>query len=198
MIEAIFCDLDGVLRHWDNSALFALEQQHDLPQGYLFRHAFQPAHVQPAITGKCSHQKWVDGVARAMREDVGAALAQDLCQAWQQSSFRIDEVLLTFLQQQAVPLYLVTNATDRLEADMAQTLVGDSMHVINSSVISVAKPAQEFYAVMLERAKVAARAALFIDDSLKNCQAAQALAIQVVHHHKREDTVQRVQEFMRG
>lgn len=81
---------------------------------------------------------------------------------------------------------------------MAQSPLGNAWQVINSSIIGVAKPAKGFYDAMLEHANVAARVALFVDDSLKNCQVAQALGIHAVHHQHSEDTMQRVQQFMQG
>ncbi len=61
-IAAVFCDLDGVIRHWDNSQLYDLERAYDLGQGFTFQHAFQPELLSPAITGAISDEKWRERV----------------------------------------------------------------------------------------------------------------------------------------
>ncbi len=76
------------------------------------------------------------------------------------------------------PLALLSNATDALEATLAEHgLAGLFQAVISSARAGVAKPDPASFALTLDALGVAASAALFIDDKARNIAAAEALGI---------------------
>jgi putative hydrolase of the HAD superfamily len=189
MIRTIFSDLDGVIRHWDNGQLFELETQYGLPKGYLFQCAFQPARLMPAITGAISHELWCSTLEQHLSVQTDASTAKALVRAWLASPFIIDYELLAELKRlfPQAALVLVTNATTDLLSSLKGTAVLAAIdEVVNSSAIGVAKPDAAFYKVALERAQTSADQALYIDDSLQNCEAARALGIRSIHFKDRE------------
>jgi len=77
---------------------------------------------------------------------------------------------------------LATNATSRLPRDLQKLgLSGLFYSVANSSEIGHAKPDREFFQAALSLAGIAAKNALFIDDTAENVAAAAALGI-AAHH----------------
>ena len=53
--------------------------------------------------------------------------------------------------------------------------------------LHLAKPQREIFEAVLQQADIKADETLFIDDSLKNCQAAEALGIHTYHNHHIND-----------
>jgi putative hydrolase of the HAD superfamily len=51
----------------------------------------------------------------------------------------------------------------------------------------LAKPQREIFEAVLQRADIKAGETLFIDDSLKNCEAAQLLGIHTYHNQQIND-----------
>jgi putative hydrolase of the HAD superfamily len=43
--DALLCDVDGVLRHWDREAVAELEREHGLPSGNIAGIAFEPGRL---------------------------------------------------------------------------------------------------------------------------------------------------------
>lgn len=61
--------------------------------------------------------------------------------------------------------------------------------VINSAEVGVKKPHVGIYQLMLEKLKVPAREVIFVDDTLENIQAAQALDLRTIHFQSTEQTI---------
>ena len=81
-----------------------------------------------------------------------------------------------------VRLVLVTNATSRLTRDLQAAGLSERFHaVVNSSEIGVAKPSPTYFRIALDHAGASPQAALFVDDTLANVEAASALGIRSHH-----------------
>jgi putative hydrolase of the HAD superfamily len=201
MIQTIFSDLDGVIRHWDNRRLFELETRCGLTKGYVFQCAFQPELLMSAITGKVGHEVWCRTVEQQLSAQTDVTTAKALVNAWLASPFSIDYELLGELNRlfPRAALVLATNATTDLLRSLATTglleLIDD---VVNSSDIGVAKPDSAFYKVALERTQSSAAQVLYIDDSLQNCEAARALEIYSVHFKDRETCLQELSNLAKS
>ena len=77
---------------------------------------------------------------------------------------------------------LITNATDRLRLDLQRLSLAEHFDfLINSSEVGVAKPNPEIFARALAMADTLPDEAIFIDDTLKNVQAAEKLGIRSHH-----------------
>jgi putative hydrolase of the HAD superfamily len=99
----------------------------------------------------------------------------------------VDEAVLALVSavRRRAPVVLVTNATTRLDADLARLGLGGAFDAVaNSSRIGAGKPEAEIFRAALAAAGVPPGAALFVDDSEGNVAAAQALGLR---GHRFED-----------
>lgn len=192
MKDTILIDFDGVLRHWSGTEVKDAETRLGLDSGALFAWAFSQELLSPAITGITSHEEWSERVHSKLARLYGDNIASQLITAWQSASWEID---FNFLQdlKELMPtrqLILVTNATSRLESDLKRAgLMSTFDGVVNSSQIGVAKPEHRFFEQALLVADSQAQNAIFIDDSLKNVNAARSLGIDSIHHRNAAETL---------
>lgn len=167
--RALLIDLDGVLRRWDPAVAAAVEQKYGLKPGVLAGTAMQDARLRPAITGRISHADWMAGVAEVLAEQVGdPQAARAAVDEWQSYRGEVAEEVLAFVGEvraAGVRVGLATNATDRLDADLAALgLVGEVDLVVNSSVVGVHKPTREYFHTACLALGAPAEQVLFVDD----------------------------------
>ncbi|GAA3855206.1 HAD-IA family hydrolase [Streptomyces sedi] len=193
--DALLCDLDGVLRHWDAGLAPRLEEEYGLAPGAFHGTAFRPERLLPAVTGAVTDEAWREAVAEDFAPACGSlARARALVAEWTDTPATVDpEVreLLTTVGRR-VPVVLVTNATSRLDADLASLgLTGLAHAVVNSSREGVAKPDAGIFRVAAGRAGVPAGRCLFVDDTPGHVTAARALGM-TAHHHRDNTSLRRV------
>ncbi|MGW0231363.1 HAD family hydrolase [Actinopolymorpha singaporensis] len=180
--DALLCDLDGVLRIWDPEHLAAPETANGLPAGALAAAAFAPDRLLPAITGQVSDEQWRAGVVDDLAERHGSrARALAAVDAWSAPAGRVDSDVLDLLDavRTHVPVVLVSNATTRLERDLAA--LGLTAHldaVVNTSRIGVVKPDPRVFRYAAALVGVDLSRCLFVDDQPGNVEAARALGMQ--------------------
>jgi putative hydrolase of the HAD superfamily len=176
--DAILCDLDGVVRHWDPAILADLEVAYGLATGTLATALFHPARLLPAITGQVSDAQWRAGIAEDLHDLCGSAVrARALVEAWSLPVGRVDTDVLAILAaaRAHVPVALVTNATTRLEDDLAALGLTDQVDaIVNTSRIGVAKPDPRVYQHAAAIVGVEPTRCLFVDDQAENVDAARA------------------------
>ncbi|MDT0266910.1 HAD family hydrolase [Streptomyces sp. DSM 44915] len=184
--DALLCDLDGVLRHWDTTSPPRLERAYGLPAGALTSAAFRPDRLVPAVTGQVTDEEWRAAVAADLAPACGTPeRARALVEAWSDTPGSVDPVVLAMLTEvrRRVPVVLVTNATTRLESDLAAlglTEVADA--IVNSARVRVAKPDPEIFRIAAERAGVPTGRCLFVDDTEGHVTAARELGMTAVWH----------------
>lgn len=181
-IKPIFFDLDGVLRHWDNSNLFTFEQNNNLPKGFLFKYAFQKDLLKKAVTGIIKHEAWFQQIYESLILDIDKDLSKSLLEVWEESPFTINKKLLieSRAEHPLAQFYLVTNATSRLDLDLQKTnLPIYFKRIFNSYEIGMAKPEEGLFRYVLEQVGLDAHESLFIDDSAVNCEGAEGLGFRV-------------------
>lgn len=190
----VLCDVDGVLRIWPSGGGMAeVDRAHGLPEGTLAATAFHPDHLLPAITGAVSDEKWRAGIAAALTDRCGSSnRARAVVADWTAIVPGVNEELAELLRRvrRAVPVLLVSNATSRLESDLAALGLDDcAAGVVNSSRVGVAKPDPEIYRVALERlgGEGPSDAVLFVDDSAENVAAARAAGLAGVRYRETND-----------
>lgn len=172
--DAVLCDLDGVLRHFDHAIQAEIEARYGLP---LMRTAFDPALIGPATLGLISEEEWAESIVVAMGGDERAKLAVAEFIA---VPFTVDEDVRALLAkaQERVPVVLVTNAMDTLEEHLARVgLTHFADAVVSSARVGVAKPDQRIYQIAAEVAGAAPERCLFVDDRLENVEAARSLGM---------------------
>jgi putative hydrolase of the HAD superfamily len=181
--DAVLCDIDGVLRLWPDHT--ELDLVHGLPPGTLAAAAFTPARLQPAITGQITDEQWRSAVATDIAAACGSTdTARNLVTAWADLMPRVDREVVALLAsiRDVTTVALVSNATTRLEQDLARQGLDNVAHtVVNTSRIGVAKPDQRVYRIAAEQADAPVHRCLFIDDTPANVTAARAAGMTALH-----------------
>lgn len=181
--RALVIDLDGVVRRWD--PLTDIEARLGLPAGAILSVAFEPDRLAAAITGRASDEHWRRGVAVELSERFGVDGAAAVA-AWAAPCGVVDVDVLEEVRRarRSVPVALLSNATSRLGADLERLGLSDAFDVVlNSAELGVAKPDPAVFAAVLARLDVTAGDCLFVDDSVRNVEAARAAGL-VAHHHR--------------
>lgn len=182
-ISTILCDIDGVIRRWE--PMEPIEAAHGAEAGVLARTAFAPELLEAAVTGACTDEQWRERIADRLSETIAPDVAQNLVARWSEPSGTLDADVVAWLDRARAGgrrVFLVTNATTRLDRDLAR--IGLLEHVdgvVNSSAIGVAKPDPAYYSTALEIADAAPAQCLFIDDLQPNVDAAIAAGITGIH-----------------
>jgi putative hydrolase of the HAD superfamily len=187
--DAVLCDIDGVLRHWPTTS--HIESSQGLPTGALAAAAFAPARLHPAITGEITDEQWRSAVAADLAEICGSPdRAHDAVTAWSHLVAGVDHEVVALLAKArtVATVALVSNATTRLERDLAQQGLGDVADVIvNTSRIGVMKPDARVYVTAAAQAGTAVHRCLFIDDTAANVAAAREVGMTALHYRQIED-----------
>ncbi|MDT0341874.1 HAD family hydrolase [Streptomyces litchfieldiae] len=192
--DAVLCDLDGVLRIWDPAAMPDLDRAHGLPAGTLARAAFRPERLTAAVTGTVTDEEWRAAVAGDLAAVCGGpAKARALVGAWTARPGRVDREMAALLARvrRRVPVILVSNATTRLEADLAALGLSPGGPaaafdaVVNTARVGWAKPDPRVYRIAAERAGAEPARCLFVDDTEGNVAAARALGMTGHHYRSR-------------
>jgi putative hydrolase of the HAD superfamily len=189
--DAVLCDIDGVLRHWPSDD--ALEQAHGLTPGAFAATAYAPQRLLPAITGEVSDEQWRASVAVGLVDEghcATLAAARAVVAQWTSTRPRVDENVLALLQMArgVMPVALVSNATSRLEADLADLGLAEfADDVVNTSRIGCAKPDPRVFEHAARHVGVPVERCLFIDDTWEHVESALGLGMSAVHFHEAAD-----------
>ncbi|WP_214416769.1 HAD family hydrolase [Sphaerisporangium fuscum] len=182
--DAVLCDFDGVLRHYDHTAQADIEARYGLP---LTRTAFDPALIGPATLGHVTEREWAESIAVALG---GGERARQAVAEFMEVPFWVDEEVRALLAkaQERMPVVLVTNATDTLEEHLDRLgLTYFADHVVSSARVGVAKPDPRIYRIAVDLAEVTPERCLFVDDRLENVEAARALGMTGLHFRAAAD-----------
>lgn len=190
--DAVLCDVDNVIRLYDPSELFRLERAAGVAEGTTTKLAFAPERVTPLLLGAIGHEEWADSIARGFDGQLPRESARALAAALVSSPFRADGAVVELLRrvrsQAGLPLVLVTNATLRLEGELASLGLSDlADHVVSSARVGLVKPDPRIFALAADLAGVAAERCLFVDDTAENVEAAVAGGMTGVHYREPAD-----------
>lgn len=202
--DAVLCDLDNVIRFYDETRVAKLERAAGLPEGATAEVAFATELDGPLLLGRITRQQWVESIADGL--GAGGRLprprAHELATAFAEAPFSADREVVSLLRRvraAGTPLVLVTNATLDLEDDLASLGLADlADHVVNSARVGVAKPDREIYEIAAGRAGAAPARCLFVDDRLENVEAAVALGMTGVHYRGPADLHEPLSSLLTG
>lgn len=178
--RALLTDFDGVLRRWPATNDRRAEAIGGLPLGSIAKAAFATDCVTPAIRGLITDSAWREATAVRLECLAAPERARAAVESWSCSVGEVvAEVHALYREaRRAVRLILVTNATDRLPADLKALGLTDAFDgVVNSSAVGHEKPREEIFAHALAVAEVEPHQALFVDDSPQNVAAAERLGL---------------------
>ncbi|MER5949042.1 HAD-IA family hydrolase [Streptomyces sp. NPDC001904] len=188
--DAVLCDVDNVIRFYDSSRLAELERAAGLDEGRTARVAFAPEVDLPLMRGEIGLGQWVESIVSGFAGRLPEERARELGRALADSPFRADAEIVALLRRvrAAVPLVLVTNATVRLEDDLASMGLSDlADHVVSSARLGVVKPDRKIYEIAASLVGVSFDRCLFVDDTEENVEAAVALGMTGVVYREPAD-----------
>jgi putative hydrolase of the HAD superfamily len=183
-VRAALWDADGVLQHlpagWEASMRPVVEGHiEDVP-------AFLAEAVElerPALLGEVS---WLDVLPGLLERWGLAHLYEDALRVWltivPQAEVR---ETVTALRAQGVRCYLATNQTEHRGRYMAENLGYDGLldGAFWSYELGLAKPDPAFFTTVLDLLGLEADQVLFVDDSLRNVEAARSVGLAAEHWH---------------
>ena len=174
--RAIIFDLDGVIRLWDAAETAAIEDRHGLPEGAILAASFVPDLLHRAVCGVIEDEAWRTVVRDALTRAHGPA-GDAAVDDWCRLTGRVDPDMLDLIASLPPGLRtgLLTNATTRLESDLARLgLDGRFDAVISSARLGFAKPDARIFRVAAERLGCSAAECVFTDDKPAFVAAARA------------------------
>jgi HAD superfamily hydrolase (TIGR01509 family) len=181
--KALLIDLDGVLRLWPAND-GRVERSFGLPNNAILKEAFKPELLQPAITGKVTDEEWRANIVEALMQKYPELDVEGAISASSGSIGAINAPVLDLVIQarKKVKIVLITNATSKLEKDLAALNIRSHLDaVVSSHIVGFAKPSPEIFKAALAAAGVTAEEAIFVDDTLSHVQAAMKLGIEGHH-----------------
>jgi putative hydrolase of the HAD superfamily len=194
--KGLICDLDGVLRHWPSSDVRALEARHGLAEGALLGVAFEPNLLREAVTGAISDVEWRQTVADRLADEYGVDCTEAV-RGWSALRATIDERMLELVREVRAehPVVLLTNATTRLDDDLAAVaLTGSFDAIVNSSDVGVAKPDPEVFRRAAAALDLPCRECAFVDDTVTHVEAAKQVGLLAILHHDAAQTRRALEE----
>lgn len=174
--QGIIFDLDGVIRHFGDGHLQAVEVRYEVPRDLVLKACFGGTAFNEALVGRMAAEDW-HAVAREtlcsmIGRDVGGAVDEFIAfPGW------IDQPMLDLVDRLRLRLRvgLLSNGTTTLERHLAlHDLVRHFDAVVNTARIGVAKPEARSYLIASERLGVPAGACIFVDDRQSNIEGAVA------------------------
>lgn len=184
LVDAVIVDLDGVIRHWDDETMPALERELDLPPGTVVGAAFDPVRLDRAMRGVLTAEEWYAEIGEAVAEKHGVD-ADRVATAFSEIGWRIDETVVDLVAEvrriAQVPVVLLSNASTRLLDDLLVSGIASSFDsIVSSADIGSAKPDAKAFMAAVEAAGVDAERCLFVDDTPENVVGARALGLRAI------------------
>jgi putative hydrolase of the HAD superfamily len=175
-IEVLLVDVDGVIRHWDADALSRGEADLGLAPGTVGAAASDEELLTAALTGLITDDEWRAAVGDRVAAEQGVA-SEAVGALLANLPWRVDEDVCSLLDEVRgrVRVALFSNATTRLEDDMAACGVAERVDVVlNSCRLGLRKPDPAAFEAAAAALDVAPARCLFVDDSAANVDGARA------------------------
>jgi putative hydrolase of the HAD superfamily len=192
-VEAIVCDFGGVLTTPLIDAFLGVQEARGIPPqafgGALMRAAAADGGVNPLFELECGRMTEAQFVAR-LTDGLRAELGRDVELHGFGSAFfehlHPNDELFAFMRAlhgRGYRMAILTNNVREWEPLWRPMLPIDEIFelVVDSGFEGVRKPEPAIYELTLARLGIAADAALLIDDTEINCDAARALGMHAVH-----------------
>lgn len=179
--DAFLCDLDGVLRIWDQDLWWSIEQRYGLEPGALASTAFRADLLLPAVLGQVSDDEWRLSVAKVLAGEFGIERAAAATADWSAPIGRVDPAAVALVQRArsaGIAAVLVTNGTSRIDRDLAALGLDEVVDaVVNSSRIGTVKPDPQIYLYAAEVGGAKPERCLFVDDTPANVAGAESVGM---------------------
>jgi putative hydrolase of the HAD superfamily len=203
-IEAIVCDLGGVLTTPLLEAFVAFERQSGIPLaelGKAMAGVGERDGVNPLFeleTGRISAERFQRSVAAQLTAELGREVSMDNFGEFYFKHLHPNQPMIDCmreLKQRGYRMAMCTNNVREWQPLWRPLLPVDEIfdHVIDSGFVGMRKPDAEIYELTLERVGVPAAAALLIDDIEINCTAARELGMRAVWFRTNEQALAEIE-----
>lgn len=184
--SVLVVDCDGVVRHWDIEATAEAEAALGLPPGAVSGVALDPDLLRPAMTGEMDADSWSAEIGRRVDAEHGVD-ADAVADLWRTAAWHVDDdvvALVRAVQATGARTACFSNATPKLEADLASAGAADAFDVVvNSSRIGDLKPETTAYVTACEVIGATPTDVLFVDDRVENVTGALAAGLHGIRFH---------------
>ncbi len=186
-VRVVVCDLDGVLRRFDPSLWDELDAMTGAAAGTSFAAVLGHPYLREVVRGRGTHARWRElAAAHLISTGCEPSLARRAVERWASTQAVVDRGVreeLLRLRASGVPVFVLTNGTDRIPEELAalglEDVVGeDGRFLLNTADLGAAKPEPEAYERARERiGRVLGRALpperlALLDDSPGNVEGA--------------------------
>lgn len=152
--RVLVSDLDGVLRVFDQGLWDELDAELGVDTGSSFRATLGHPYLDQVTRGRGTHARWRElAVEHLVAAGAAPGAARHSVDRWADTPATVDEdvlALLAAIRAAGTPVFVFTNGTDRVPAELAQlgldAVVGaHGEHLINSADLGNAKPDLEAF-----------------------------------------------------
>ena len=209
-IEAIVSDFGGVLTTPLLDAFLGLQADRGIPLeafgAALARAAADDGGENPLFElerGRLTEARFVELLGAALREELGREV--DLARFGETffEHLKPNDELFAFmrtLRERGYRMAILTNNVREWEPLWRSMLPVDELFevVVDSGFEGVRKPDRRIYEVTLDRLGVAPEAALFVDDTEVNCDAARTLGMHAVWFRSNAQAIAEIEQALAG
>lgn len=186
-------DLDGVVRDFGaEPVVSSLEAELGLAPGAWAATAFQPDSLRRVTTGRITFAQWSaeigDGLEGQGADPAAVPAAVQRWAAYRGTPVRPTLDWIEQLRGEGAPVYLFTNGTDAIPAELAKIGLSELIPVvINSAILGVAKPDRDAYAAAHRHIESSLGRTIdpgdvgFIDDRVANVEGARDFGWRATH-----------------
>ncbi|WP_175985496.1 HAD family hydrolase [Microbacterium tenebrionis] len=177
-IRAVLFDLDGVMRHFADDHIAAVEARHGLDPGAIARFAFADDVLTPVVTGAIARTTWVHQIGRHVGNEQAAA-------EWARTPSIVDDEMVRLVDAVRAAGHrtaILTNGTDTVKSEIdALGLTPHFDRIFNSAEIGYAKPDPRAFQHVLDALELSAGDVFFTDDSPSKLTGAEQLGMPTHH-----------------
>lgn len=173
-VDVILLDLDGVIRHFEESVAERVEREHGLARGTLAAAAFEDDLLGRLCTGRLSRAAWIERVG----ELVGAPAA---------AAERFGDIgvvdpamleLIDRVRTNGHPVAILTNGTDTIPDELRALGIAPCVDaVFNTAEIGLMKPDPAVFHHVCDALRLQPGQVFFADDSARNVEAAERVGM---------------------
>ncbi len=181
-VDALIVDLDGVIRHWDMTHFEETALALRLTREEFGAIAFAKELLDAGMVGTISFEEWAEEIGRRAAAQHGCDPA-DVARGFSVLRWSVDWDVVALLREVrakgAAKLALFSNASTKLEADLASVALDVEFDVIfNSARLGLAKPDPAAFIEVARRLDTPVARCLFVDDTIPNVEGARAAGLQ--------------------
>lgn len=168
-VDLILLDLDGVIRHFDESLAERVELEHGLVRGTLAAAALEDELLTRLCTGQLSRAAWIERVGDLV--GAPAAAAERFGDIGVVDPAMLD--LIDRVRTNGHTVAILTNGTDTIPDELRTLGIAPCVDaVFNTAEIGLMKPDPAVFHHVCDARRVQPGQVFFADDSARNVEAA--------------------------